>query len=309
MFHRKALAGQPDFGLAGRPYVALGIFDGVHLGHQHILRAMVKAAKASGTKAICITFFPHPSKILNSKHIFVNLISLPHRLNLISRLGVDACIVINFNRVFSRISAEHFIELLYKKINPSFIFIGSNFTFGRGGLGNTRLLKRLAVKYGFKVKVFSPLKLKHNVISSTFIRSLIKEGKLGLAKKYLGRDVSILGRVVRGKQIGRKLGYHTANIDTEHEIIPPRGIYAVKIKIENKQFNGAAYIGTSPTLHLGYRLPRLEVYILNFHRNIYGKRIEVDFVRKIREEKELPSLNILSAQIKQDILNARSILS
>lgn len=291
-----------------RPYVALGIFDGVHLGHQYILKAMLRQAKGAGKNSVCITFYPHPEKILSSKNIFVHLISLEHRLKLIAGLGLDACIVINFNHHFSEISPEHFIELLKKRVDPAAVFVGNNFTFGRGGSGGINLLKVMAERCNFKLKAITPLRLNRRVISSTSIRILIKNGKLDLAKKYLGRDVSVLGRVIKGKRVGRKLGYHTANIDAGNEIIPPAGVYAVKVKMKNKKFNGAAYIGTSPTLHFGYRKPRLEVYIFNFHRNIYNREVEVEFIKKIRQERQFPSLELLSFQIKQDISKARSIL-
>lgn len=294
--------------LAGRPYAALGIFDGLHLGHQYILKKMLKEAGLKNKKTVCITFYPHPEKILSSKNIFVHLVSLEHRLRFIEDLGIDACIVINFNRHFSQIAPEHFIKILKEKINPKAIFVGKNFTFGRGAAGDINLLKDLSKKYDFDVRVIAPLRLNNKIISSTLIRTLIREGKLDLAKKYLGRNVTILGKVIRGKQAGRKLGYHTANIDTGHEIIPPAGVYAARVKIKNKKFKGVAYIGTSPTLHFRLTRPRLEVYIMNFHKNIYGKKIEVEFIKKIRQEEMFPALRELSAQIKQDIVSVRSIL-
>jgi riboflavin kinase/FMN adenylyltransferase len=287
----------------------LGIFDGLHLGHQYILKSMIKYAKAHRKKSVCITFFPHPSKILSSKRRYVHRVSLEHRLKLIEDIGVDVYIVIRLNRKFCYINPEDFVQILKEKLNPSVIFVGSNFTFGRGAKGNVKLLKKLAKTYGFKVKEISPLKLGGRVISSTLIRSLIVKGKLKLAQKYLGRPVSILGKVVRGKGIGRKLGYHTANVNSEHEVIPPSGVYAVRVKIKNRLLWGAAYIGRSPTMHLRLKLPRLEVYILNFYQNIYGEEIEVEFIQKIRNEEKFSSLLDLSSQIKKDILKVRSVLS
>lgn len=316
-----------EIGAFDRPCVALGIFDGLHLGHQYVLKSMAKYAISHNRKAVCITFFPHPLKILSSKNIFVHLISLTHRINLIKQLGLDVCIVINFDRKFLHISPRGFIDILRKKVNPSVIFVGSNFTFGKGGAGNIKLLKNLAKKYDFKVKEITPLRLDGKIISSTLVRSLIKEGELNSARRYLGRNVFVLGKVVKGRRVGRKLGYHTANIDTEHEVIPPPGIYAVKVRInpalfysesqtgvkrrgiKDIQFFAAAYIGTSPTMHFRYRLSRLEVYILNFNKNIYGERIEVEFIKKIREEIKFDSLVDLREQIKKDIVRVQSILS
>ncbi len=289
--------------------VTLGIFDGLHLGHQHILKSMIKYAVKRKKKTVCVTFFPHPAKILSSKHIFLNIISLTHRLKLIEESGVDACLVINFNRRFARMGAKEFIDKLNKKIKPTAIFVGSNFTFGRGGAGNIKLLNKLAGGNNFRVEEARSLRLGGKVISSTLIRSLIKEGDLKSARRYLGRDISLLGTVVHGKRVGRKLGYHTANIDTEHEIMPPSGIYAVRIKMKGRNFIGVAYIGTSPTMHFHFIHPRLEVYIINFNKNIYDKQIEVEFKEKIRNEKEFASVTELARQIKKDVVNAKSILS
>ena len=289
--------------------ITLGIFDGLHLGHQYILKSMIKYAKKRKKKTICVTFFPHPAKILSSKHIFLNIISLAHRLKLIEKSGIDACLVVNFNRRFSRVSAKEFIEKLNKKINPTAIFVGSNFTFGRGGAGNIKLLKQLAAGYGFNLREIRPLRIGGKVVSSTLIRSLIKEGDLKRARRYLGRDISLLGTVVHGKRVGRKIGYHTANIDTEHEVMPPSGIYAVGVKMKGRKFIGVAYIGTSPTMHFHFTYPRLEVYIINFRKNIYDKRIEVEFAEKIRNEKEFVSVAELAKQIEKDVFTAKSILS
>lgn len=293
----------------GHPFVALGIFDGLHLGHEYILKTMARRARALRKKTICVTFFPHPVKILSSKHIFVNLISLRHRLKFISALGIDVCVVISFNRRFARIGPDKFINLLKERLNPSAVFVGDNFTFGSGGKGNVRILKRLAIKNNFDLTVFRPLKLYGKVISSTLIRLLISEGKLNLAKKYLGRNVSILGKVIKGKRVGRKLGYHSANIDTEHEVIPPTGIYAVIVTMGDKKYPGIAYIGTSPTMHFHFVRPRLEIYILNFNKNIYGREIETEFIKKIRSEKTFSSKDKLVAAIKNDIAKAKSLLS
>ncbi|PIQ88271.1 MAG: hypothetical protein COV72_09160 [Candidatus Omnitrophica bacterium CG11_big_fil_rev_8_21_14_0_20_42_13] len=303
-----------------KPCVALGIFDGVHLGHRHVLASLVREAKKTGKEAVCITFFPHPLKILSSKNIFIHLVSLPHRLKLIQELGVDVCIVINFNRDFARIRPEEFIKILADVVKPYAIFVGSNFTFGRAASGDIKLLKKLAKKFNFKVRDISPLKLDGKIISSTLIRGLIKEGNLILAKKYLGRNISILGRVIKGKSVGRRLGYHTANIDTEGEVIPPAGVYAVKVKLVNpdlyserfaynKKYYGIAYIGTSPTMKFHYRLNRLEVYIFNFKANIYNKLLEAEFIAKIREEVKFSSLELLAAQIKKDVNKAKHILT
>lgn len=285
-----------------RPVVALGVFDGLHLGHRLILQeAVKKAAQIKGT-SLALTFFPHPQ----AKE---SLYSLEHRLRLIAELGVDVCLVVKFSRSFAKISAEDFIaKVLVEKIGASFVYVGRNFRFGSRAAGDYRLLVKAAKRYKFRVKIFEVAKSGALTISSTAIRRLIKSSKIKEAQKLLGRRVSVLGTVARGSRLGRLLGFPTANIKAHHEVIPPAGIYAVQIVFSKKKYNGVCYIGTRPTLDLKNKGLRIEVHIFDFYKNIYGRMLEIQFIKLIRQDQKFASLKDLSTQIQKDILSCRKIL-
>jgi riboflavin kinase/FMN adenylyltransferase len=297
-----------------RPVVALGVFDGVHKGHRSILKAAVlKAHRIKGT-SIALTFWPHPQRE-------ESLYSLRHRLRLIGDLKIDVCVVINFNQRFRAISATDFIEdIVLSKIGAEYVFVGRNFRFGRNAKGDIRTLKQLSRIYGFKLKIFNVIKTRHKPISSTYIRTLIKRGGLSAAQKLLTLPVSILGTVIKGSFLGRQLGFPTANINPHHEVIPPQGVYAVRIILENKKFKGICYIGTKPTFKPYHRLAmrvcnkaqitkHIEAHIFNFNKKIYGKDLEIQFIKRIRDEKRFKSAFELVKQVRIDILKTKEILN
>jgi len=285
-----------------KPVVALGVFDGVHRGHREIIKcAVTQARKIKGT-SLALTFWPHPQRE-------GSLYSLEHRLRLIAELGIDVCIVVNFNRGFARISADDFIaKILVKKIGVSFVCVGKNFRFGRFALGDYKKLAQGGKKYGFRVKALKVVRSAGTPVSSTVIRKLIKKGRIKEAQSLLGRPVTVLGSVIKGSSLGRVLGVPTANIDPHHEVIPPPGIYAGRIFLSGKLYEGACYIGARPTIHSKNRSTRIEVHIFGLHKDIYGKFLEIRFVRLIRPDKRFPSLQELSSQMKKDILACRKIL-
>lgn len=296
-----------------KPVVALGVFDGVHRGHTHILRSALRTAKRIKGTSIALTFNPHPQKE-------DSLYSLEHRLRLIDKLGIDICIVINFNRTFSRILAEDFIkDILVTKINARYICVGKNFRFGKGAKGDLRLLYKLSDIYNFKLKIFDVIKINHRPISSTYIRRLITKGYLEAAKRLLSRPVSILGTVIKGASLAKRLGFPTANINPHHEVLPPSGVYAAKVVLNNKKLDGICYIGTKPTFSRQSGIPqnagedeeskRIEAYIFNFNKNIYGRYLEIQFIKKIRGEQRFESHQALVEQVQKDIIAARRILS
>lgn len=285
-----------------RPVVALGVFDGLHLGHRNILRAVVKkAAQIKGTSLV-LTFFPHPQ----GKE---SLYSLEHRLRLIAELGVDVCLVVNFSHSFAKISAQDFIvKILVNKIKARFVYVGKNFRFGKQASGDCRLLVKESKRHKFRVKIFEIVKAGVLPISSTAIRRLIKTSKIKEADRLLGRRVSVLGTVIKGSRLGRLLGVPTANIKAHHEVIPPPGIYAVQVIFSKKKYSGVCYIGKRPTLHIKEKTLRIEVHILDFHKNIYGKLLEIQFIKLIRLDRKFASLRDLSLQIQKDIIFCRKIL-
>jgi len=285
-----------------RPVVALGVFDGVHLGHREILKAAVKKARSiKGTSAV-LTFWPHPQKE-------ESLYSLEHRLRLIGELGIDVCIVINFNQKFAGISAENFIKnILIRKVGADYIYIGKNFKFGKNAKGDFKLLRKLSPIYNFKLKVFEVIRINNQTISSTYIRKLIKKGNLQAAQRLLMRPVSVLGTVIKGASLATKLGFPTANINPHHEVLPSSGVYAVKIIFNHQKLNGVCNIGTKPTFRTQGE-KHIEVYIFNFRQNIYGRYLEIQFVKKIRDEKKFASSPSLVKQIKKDIIRSKALFS
>lgn len=282
--------------------MALGVFDGVHIGHRRILKAVAGKAKQIKGTSIVVTFFPHPQK---EKSLY----SLEHRLNLISTLGIDVCIVIRFNKTFSQIPAEDFIKnILVNKIGSRYIYVGRNFRFGKHAQGDFRMLHKLSRLYNFKLKALDIMKIGGHPISSTYIRRLITEGKLNKAKELLSRPVSVLGTVIKGSALATRLGFPTANIDPHHEVLPPSGVYAISAIFNNKKFKGVCYIGAKPTfISRGQR--HIEVYLFNFNKNIYGEYLEIQFIKKMREERKFSSPEALTEQVKKDINLAKEASS
>ncbi|MFA7293916.1 MAG: riboflavin biosynthesis protein RibF [Candidatus Omnitrophota bacterium] len=284
------------------PVVALGVFDGLHRGHRSILESAVSKARQIKGTSIVLTFFPHPQK---EKSLY----SLKHRLRLISELGIDVCIVINFNAQFARMAAGNFIaKILIKKIGCRFVYIGENFHFGKGAAGDYKLLARWAKENNFRLKIFKVIKSLGRPISSTAIRNLIKEARIKEAQRLLGRRVSVLGSVIRGSRIARGLGFPTANINPHHEVIPPPGIYAVRISLASKEYDGVCYIGRRPTVGFKKNPIQVEVHIFDFHKEIYSRFMEIQFVKLIRPDKKFASLKDLSIQIKKDVVSCRNLL-
>lgn len=282
--------------------LGLGVFDGVHLAHRYILKEVVKKARDIKGVSVAVTFWPHPQKE-------ESLYSLEHRLRLIGELGIDVTVVINFNKKFSQLEAEDFIrDILVAKLGARYVYVGKNFRFGRYAKGDCRLLEKLSKVCRFKVKVFDVIKINNRTVSSTYIRRLITKGKLDLASRLLARPVSIFGTVIKGTALGRMLGFPTANINPHHEIVPPSGIYAVRVMRGKKKLFGACYIGTKPTIKKSGK-KNIEVYLFNFNENIYGEDLDVQFIKKIREDRKFATKDALVDQIKKDVIRIKKIFS
>ncbi len=283
------------------PVLAIGIFDGLHLGHQYIIKRTVAEAKRIGGTSIVLTFYPHPNHVLKSED-FSLLVSLKHRLKLIEELRVDVCIIVDFTKRFSSLAAEEFVEnFIITKIGPLVVFVGADFTFGKNRTGNVDLLKKIGVQCGFKTIRIAPLRILGKIISSTLIRSLIRKGKLNKASSFLGRPVSILDSVIKGEGLGNTLGFPTANVFCVEQALPPPGVYAVRIISKKIKFLGMAFnLGMLPSFKERKIKANLEVHIFNFRKNIYGQEIEVEFYKKIRAVKKFKKPNSLKEQIGHD---------
>ena len=299
----KIIYGVNNIGKIRKPVVALGVFDGVHRGHRRILKAAAHKAQAIAGTSVVLTFWPHPQKQ-------ASLYSLEHRLRLIAELGIDICIVINFTRRFAGIPAEDFIKnILAEKIGAKYVYVGKDFRFGRKAQGDFNLLQKIGEDYGFQARGINIIKVKGRPISSTLIRKLIRRGDIRQAEKLLSRRVSILGTVIRGTAVGRILGFPTANINPHHEVIPAAGIYAARIIFNGDRLKGACYIGNRPTLELKNKKAHIEAHIFNFKKNIYGKYLEIQFIKRIRPDRKFSSLKLLAGQIQKDAFICRRLLA
>jgi len=291
------------------PVLAIGVFDGLHEGHQELLRRTInRAKKAKGTPMV-MTFSPHPVQLLRPEEKLPLLISLPHRLKLLQEFGIQACLVVHFTRRFSRLSPEKFVDrYLVGRIKPKEVFVGDDFRFGQDRIGDITIFSECGQRFGFKVNIIPTGKGSHKTISSTNIRHMINEGNLKAAQKLLGRRFSILGSVIRGDLRGRTLGYPTANLNTNGVILPPRGVYCVKVKLKLKEYFGVANVGFRPSFRKKTNRITVEVYLFDFKKNIYGQEICVEFIRKIRDEKKFESKEDLIDQIRDDESVAREFL-
>jgi len=290
--------------------VTAGVFDGVHLGHRKVITETVKRARALGLKSVVLTFDPHPARVLHPLEPVPSLISLGHRIKLIGELGADIIVVANFSESFAGLSAEEFVkDVLVTKLGAREVCVSEGFFFGKGAAAGLTLLKKFGIKYGFKVNVVRPVKIDSGIVSSSRIRKAITGGQIRLAERYLGRPVSILGTVIRGISLASELGYPTANINPHHEVVPPSGVYAVKVSFKGRVLKGVLNIGIRPTFFAPRDLePSIEVHIFNFRQRIYGEDLEVLFVKKIRAEVRFGNRQDLVKRIRHDADMAKSIL-
>lgn len=288
--------------------LTLGIFDGIHLGHQKIIRRVVeKAAQIGGTSCV-VTFDPHPREVLSPDTAPDLLTSAKKKARLIEQLGADAMCLIRFSKSFADTNARSFVkDFLVATLRMKVIVEGYDWRFGKGRRGDVHLLREMSQENGFEVEQLVGVEMDGRIVSSTLIRGLVLEGELEFAKKYLGRPYSITGTVVEGSRMGRGIGFPTANMEPHHEAIPPNGIYAVWVDLNATRKPGTLNIGYRPTVSQEKRRT-VEVHIMDFCRDIYDEEIEITFVEKLRDEKKFPSIEALSAQIKKDIQKARTIL-
>ncbi|MFH1189114.1 MAG: bifunctional riboflavin kinase/FAD synthetase [Candidatus Omnitrophota bacterium] len=291
--------------------VAIGVFDGLHVGHRRIITRAVREAKRLKLKSAVLTFYPHPVRLLHpGAPDASSLISLDHRIRLIGELGVDTLVILRFSRAIADITPEDFArKILAGKLGVREICVGEDFRFGKGARAGVRELKRLGGPLGFKVNTVKPVRVGRHVVSSSLIRRLITSGDLAKASKLLGRRVSVLGTVISGARLARELGYPTANLNPHHEIIPPAGVYAVFVNYRKKSYKGVLNIGLRPTFYSPRdRESAIEVHIFGFRRKIYGRNLEVFFVKKLRDEVAFAGKSELIGQIRRDETAARDAL-
>jgi len=286
--------------------LAIGNFDGVHKGHQRVLRETKKFAKRKKIKFGVLTFTPLPIMFFYKKVKNFRLTSEDQKIELFKKYQVDFIINIKFNKNFSKISAEDFIKrIIYKKINPQLLSVSNNFKFGRKRKGNVNLLKKFSNKYDYRLLNINPFKYLEKIVSSTRIRECLKNGNVDLANKLLSRTWFIDGQVKKGKKIGRKLGYRTCNIKVKDYILPKIGIYTVKISVgnKNKKYDGVAYLGSRPTF--GGKEIFLEINIFGLKKSLYKKKLRVYFLKFLRGDRKFKNPAQLIRQMNKDVIIAK----
>ena len=290
--------------------VAIGVFDGVHLGHQQVIRRMREAAKAEGAKAVVLTFDPHPTAILAPERTPLALQPLPQRLRILADMGVEAAWAIPFTKAFSRQTGEEFIRFLAEEFGElRSVHVGSRFTFGHQRSGDISLLRALGNELGFKIDPVEAVVRGGAIVSSTRLRKLVSQGDLRQVKSLLGRTYSLAGIVEKGEQLGRRLSAPTANISVEGLALPPYGVYAVKVSVDGHTYPGVANLGVRPTIADASSKPRLETHLLDTDLSLYGRRIEVHFEHFLRPEKRFADVEELTEQIRKDVAKAREVLA
>lgn len=297
--------------LPGPVALAIGVFDGVHLGHQEVIRDAQDFVTTHGGTAVVLTFDPHPLRVLKPESAPRLLCSTRHKMSILKRYGVDHSLVLPFTEETARQDGNSFVEALVAACRPlGFISVGYTWSFGRGRSGNIHLLMDLGQAHGFGVYGVPEVQEDGEVVSSTRIREAVRSGDFAKAKRLLGRDYTVLGDVVKGRQLGREIGFPTANVAVENEELPPNGVYAVTVhgaRFPIHGWKGVANLGVRPTLESqGER--SLEVHLLDAEGDLYGEPLEVAFVERLREEKKFAGLEELKAQIALDVVAARRVL-
>ncbi|MEX2416112.1 MAG: bifunctional riboflavin kinase/FAD synthetase [Paenibacillaceae bacterium] len=294
---------------SARQVMAIGYFDGVHLGHQEVIRRAIHTAKNEQMISSIMTFDPHPREVLGHVKNAQYITPLEEKLELFADCGLDRTYILTFDRTLSLLTPEQFIHEVLFVLQVETVVVGFNFTFGHLGRGTVELLREIAAEK-MKVNVVRPFHKDNNKVSSTLIRERLHAGELDKVAQMLGRPYSIMGQVVQGLGRGRTIGLPTANIKTrDNYVIPRNGVYAVRVTVSGVTYHGVMNVGLKPTFDDNLTEPTLEVHILGFNRSIYGQSIQIQWIGYIRTEQKFSSVDLLIDQIHADILTAEKILS
>jgi riboflavin kinase / FMN adenylyltransferase len=294
--------------LRGPVFLAIGVFDGVHRGHQAVISTSADHARGTSGTPVVVTFDPHPEKVLRPEAAPHLLTATEHKIALIRALGVEHLLIISFDKQFSATEPEAFVQKLVAHSKPlREICVGHEWSFGKNRRGNLDLLKRLGANFNFDVVGIPPVKINGAVVSSTAIRRAIETGDLTKAAAMLGREYTILGTVTRGDNLGKKIGFPTANLSAHSEQFPPNGVYAAQARIDGELHRGVINLGVRPTVSDGKSERVLEIHLFDFNRDIYGHDVEVRFLKFLRPEKKFANLDALVQQIRRDVEQARQL--
>jgi len=282
--------------------LTIGTFDGIHLGHRRIVDDLVRKARHEGVRSVLVTFYPHPQTVVHAGEFPIGFLTpLDEKIALLEGLGLDVLLVIPFSLELSRTEPETFVgKILVQRVGVCEFIIGSNHAFGRERKGGVKLLRELGSRYGFTVDVIAPVEIDGAVVSSTRIRHLLLDGQVSRGNRLLGWNYRLEGVVKKGKKLGKTFGFPTANIDVvgEKKLVPGDGVYAVVVHVDGNKFPGMVNIGCRPTLDGGCR--GVEVHIHDFSDDLYSKKLKVEFIDRIRDEKHFDSVNALISQIELD---------
>ncbi len=299
-----------DFHSTKKTILTLGTFDGVHIGHKKILERITQNTENGKYESLVLTFFPHPRMVLQEKSEIKLLNTIAEKTKLLEATGIENLIIHPFDESFSRLTAEEFVHsILVDQFHIQKIIIGHDHRFGRNRTANIDNLIAYGAEYGFEVEQISAQEIQDVSVSSTKIRKALTEGKMDLANEYLGYDYFLSGKIVKGKQLGRTIGFPTANIEIEedYKLIPKTGVYAVKALIDQKEIFGMMNIGFNPTVN-GQK-QTIEVNLFDFDADIYDKEIEVSLLHFLREEQKFGSIDLLKEQLNQDRINALAFIN
>lgn len=299
----------PLVGMPGEQVLAIGDFDGVHLGHQQVIKRAVQRAELVGKPSAMMTFDPHPRLVLGHSQYEACLTPLTIKLELMRSLGLDYAYVVEFHEQFSKLTPEQFVHEVLQPLGVHSVVVGFDFSFGYQGKGTPDTLVEMG--HGqFSVEVVRPFHKEGVKVSSTLVRDHLMNGRVEEANALLGRPYSMRGKVVVGEQRGRKLDFPTANIELDEPyFLPPNGVYAVSVNYKGGRLSGAANLGIKPTFSDQRVKPVLEVHLLDFAGDLYGSILEVEFMSFIREERKFPSIDMLIGQIREDVAQIRYLLS
>ncbi len=288
------------------PVVTLGNFDGIHLGHRSILKRLSTRARALSCSSVVYTFEPHPMKVVAPSKSPPLILDTEDKLSLIKGFGIDFLVLARFTERFASKHPREFVEeVLVKGLGAREVLVGRDFSFGKGRSGTVEYLKSLGRELGFRVSVAAPVKRGGAVVSSSRIRALVLDGELARAGALLGRPYSIKGRVEKGDNLGRRIGFPTANLDVQSELTPGNGVYAARVKLGQRTLDALVNIGTAPTFARGVRC--VEVHLLGFKGDIYGRPMEVAFFARLRDEMRFTTMEALACQIRKDREKAKKI--
>jgi riboflavin kinase/FMN adenylyltransferase len=287
--------------------VAIGVFDGMHLGHQQIIRQTISDARQHDAMAVVLTFDRHPNSIVAPDRVPPLIYSLPQKLRAMESLGADAVLLIQFDKKFSEQTGDEFIRSLAREFGKIHsVCVGADFVFGHKRSGNAAFLKKLGTELNFIVHGSAAVSLDGEIVSSTRIREVIRAGDFDAASQMLGRPYAISGRVVEGDRLGRQLGFPTANLDATNLMLPPNGVYSGCAKLNAKLYRVALNIGLRPTAASGKPQLRVEAHLLDFSGELYGEELEVELGEKLRDEQKFASVTELRKQIARDIVQVRA---